>query len=183
MTGSRSSHLAPLGAALFAALAACTTAGSGSATSSSTAPIPGPSTTVDLTTPPTLGEPRGLVLPAVVTRDLPNGLRLMVVEQHELPLADFVLVVKNGGETDETGKLGTATLATSLLKEGTATRNSLQIADQEAFLGVDILAGSGWYATTLQLHTPTAQLDSALALFADIALRPAFPEKELERLR
>jgi predicted Zn-dependent peptidase len=107
----------------------------------------------------------------------------MIVEQHELPLADFVLVVKNGGETDEAGKLGTATLATSLLKEGTATRNSLQIADQEAFLGVDVFAGSGWDATTIQLHTPTAQLDSALALFADIALRPAFPANELERLR
>src|SRR5688572_3521735 len=183
MTGSRSSHLAPLGAALFAALAACTTAGSGSATSSSTAPIPRPSTTVDLTKPPGLGAPKALALPAVVTRDLPNGLRLMVVEQHELPLADFVLVVKSGAETDEPGKLGTATLATSLLKEGTTTRNSLQIADQEAFLGVEIFAGSGWDGTTLQLHTPTAQLDSALALFADVALRPAFPADELERLR
>ena len=107
----------------------------------------------------------------------------MIVEQHELPLADFVLVVKSGGETDESGKLGTATLATSLLKEGTTSRNSLQIADHEAFLGVDIFTDSGWDATTLQLHTPTAQLDSALALFADVALRPAFPANELERLR
>ena len=70
---------------------------------------------VDLTKPPVLGPPKGLTLPAVVTRDLPNGLRLMIVEQHELPLADFVLVVKSGAETDEPGKLGTATLATSLL--------------------------------------------------------------------
>ena len=138
---------------------------------------------VDLTKPPVLGPPKGLTLPAVVTRELPNGLRLMIVEQHELPLADFVLVVKSGAETDEPGKLGTATLATSLLKEGTTTRNSLQIADQEAFLGVDLFAGSGWDATTIQLHTPTAQLDSALALFADVALRPAFPSKDLERLR
>jgi zinc protease len=106
-----------------------------------------------------------------------------MVEQHELPLADFVLVVKSGGETDEAGKLGTATLATSLLKEGTTTRNSLQIADQEAFLGVDIFAGSGWDGTTVQLHSPTAQLDSALALFADIALHPTFPANELGRLR
>src|SRR5678815_32217 len=120
---------------------------------------------------PALGPPPKVSLPPIVTRQLPNGLKMMVVEQHELPLADFVLVVKSGGETDEPGKLGTATLATSLLKEGTATRNSLQIADQEAFLGVDIFAGSGWDATTIQLHTPTAQLDSALALFAAIALR------------
>jgi predicted Zn-dependent peptidase len=37
--------------------------------------------------------------------------------------------------------------------------------------------------TTVSLHTPTAQLDSALALFADVALRPSFPAAELERRR
>jgi len=167
--------------AALAAVAGCSQAAS--VASAPGAAAPAPNAGIDLTQPPTLGAPKPLTLPAVVTRDLPNGLRLMVVEQHELPLADFLLVVKSGAETDEAGKLGTATLASSLLKEGTTTRNSLQIADQEAFLGVDIFAGSGWDATTIQLHTPTAQLDSALALFADIALRPAFPTAELERLR
>jgi predicted Zn-dependent peptidase len=173
-----------IGSFIVAGIAGVAAACSQPAMSSSSAmPAPASSASTDLTNPPVLGDPKALSLPAVVTRELPNGLKLMVVEQHELPLADFVLVVKSGGETDEPGKLGTATLATSLLKEGTAARNSLQIADQEAFLGVDIFAGSGWDATTLQLHTPTAQMDSALALFADIALRPAFPTKELERLR
>jgi predicted Zn-dependent peptidase len=156
--------------------------GGGAAPSTPGGPAPA-AQAVDLTKPPVLGAPKSLTLPAVVTKELPNGLKVMVVEQHELPLADFVLVVKSGAETDEPGKLGTATLATSLLKEGTTTRNSLQIADQEAFLGVDIFASSGWDATTIQLHTPTAQLDSALSLFADIALRPAFPANELDRLR
>jgi predicted Zn-dependent peptidase len=173
------------GAAVVALLVAVGCAKSTTRGSATPAPAPtaGPTAAIDLTKPPALGAPKALTLPAVVERQLPNGLKVMVVEQHELPLADFVLVVKSGGETDEPGKLGTATLATSLLKEGTTTRNSLQIADQEAFLGVDIFAGSGWDATTIQLHTPTAQLDSALALFADIALRPAFPPNELERLR
>jgi len=183
MTGFRRRYGAPLAATAIATLVACSTPGTGTTTSSSSAPMPAPAASVDLTRPPTLGDPKGLVLPAVVTRDLPNGLRLMIVEQHELPLADFVLVVKNGGETDEPGKLGTATLATTLLKEGTTSRSSLQIADQEAFLGVEIFAGSGWDATTVQLHTATGQLDSALALFADVILRPAFPAAELERLR
>src|SRR5688500_18251206 len=166
---------------VFVAACSAATGGTGSATSPTSAASSPAS--IDLTKPPTLAPPAPLRLPAVTTRELPNGLRLMIVEHHELPLADFVLVVKSGGETDEAGKLGTATLATSLLKEGTTTRNSLQIADQEAFLGVDNFAGSGWDATTLQLPPPTAQLDSALALFADVVLRPAFPANELERLR
>src|SRR5580765_7721913 len=184
-------RLTTLGAAALASAAALLVAAACSHSTSTASPTaaapaqgPGPTTaSVDLTKPPVLGSPKALALPEVVSRDLPNGLKLMVVEQHELPLADFVLVVKSGGETDEAGKLGTATLATSLLKEGTTTRNSLQIADQEAFLGVEIIANSGWDATTVQLHTPTAQLDSALALFADITLHAAFPPAELERLR
>jgi predicted Zn-dependent peptidase len=169
---------------VIAGTAACSRA----VTVSSSAPTETPAqaaagTAPDLSRPPVLGDPDPLTLPAVVTRELPNGLRLMVVEHHELPLADLVLIVRNGAETDAPGKLGTATLATSLLKEGTTTRSSLQIADQEAYLGVSVFAASGWDATTVQLHTPTAQLDSALALFADIALRPSFPANELERLR
>ena len=174
---------AALAAAPLVFVAACSPATGGTGSATSPTPAASSPASIDLTKPPTLAPPAPLRLPAVTTRELPNGLRLMIVEHHELPLADFVLIVKNGGETDEPGKLGTATLATSLLREGTTTRSSLQIADQAAFLGVGLFAGSGWDATTLQLHTPTAQLDSALALFADVALHPAFPETELERLR
>jgi zinc protease len=173
---------AVLAAASVVVASACSQATGGSAVATNAAPSSA-AAGVDVTKPPTLAPPDGLRLPAVTTRELPNGLRLMIVEHHELPLADFILIVKSGGETDEPGKLGTATLATSLLREGTTSRNSLQIADQAAFLGVGLFSGSGWDATTLQLHTPTAQLDSALALFADVALHPTFPEAELERLR
>ena len=183
MLRSRSVGATAIAIASAGFVSACATRATSPAPAAGPAHAPVAATPVDLTKPPVLGAPKSLTLPAVVTRDLPNGLRLMVIEQHELPLADFVLIVKSGAETDEPGKLGTATLATTLLKEGTTTRSSLQIADQEAFLGVDIFANSGWDATTVQLHTPTAQLDSALALFADIALHPAFPGNELERLR
>ena len=96
---------------VFACVALGCSRGSTAAPTPGAAPAP-TTAAVDLTKPPLLGAPKPLTLPAVVTRALPNGLTLMVVEQHELPLADFVLVLKSGGETDEQGKLGTATLAT-----------------------------------------------------------------------
>jgi len=132
---------------------------------------------------PALAPPQPLKLPPAVTRTLPNGLKLVVVEQHELPLADAVLLVGTGAEADPAGKPGVATLTAELLDEGTVTRPALAIADQEAYLGVSLDASSGWDASRLTLHTPTAQLDSALALFADVALRPAFAAKELERVK
>ncbi len=147
------------------------------------APKPVVAAPVDLTVPPTLGPPPALRLPPVTTRTLPNGLKLVVVEQHELPLVDVVLDVRNGGEADAAGKAGTASLASGMLTEGTTTRTALEIADQAAYLGVRVGAGSGWEQSTVSLHAPTAQLDSALALFADIALHPSFTSADLERVR
>ncbi|MEO8337154.1 MAG: pitrilysin family protein [bacterium] len=142
-----------------------------------------PTATLDLTKPPMLGAPPTLSVPSIVTRQLANGLKIIVVEQHELPLADMLLQVRTGGEADPAGKPGAAGLTSSMLMEGTTSRTSLQIDDQQAFLGVTIGAGSGWEQSTVSLHTPTAQLDSAMLLLADIVLHPAFPAADLERVR
>ena len=139
--------------------------------------------TFDRTVPPRLGPPKSLSLPPVVTRTLPNGLRVLIVEHHELPVVDFILVTATGVEADPPGRPGLASLLTSLLDEGTTARTALQIADQEAFLGIDLSTSSSWDVSRVSLHAPTAQLDSALALMADITLRPSFPAADLERLR
>lgn len=141
------------------------------------------SSRIDRSKPPELAPPPALSLPPVTERTLPNGLRLLVVEHHELPVADFLLLVGTGGEADPPDKPGLATLVAAMLQEGTTTRTSLEIAAQEALLGANVNTSGGWDASTIRLHTPTTNLDSALALFADIALRPSFPPEELERLR
>ena len=139
--------------------------------------------TLDRSKPPELGPPPRVSLPPIVTRQLTNGLKLIIVEQHELPLADFVLIVGSGGTADPTGKTGVANLTASMLREGTTTRKSLDIADQTSFLGISLFPQASWESSTLSLHTPTAQLDSALALFADVALHPSFPANEFERIK
>ncbi len=139
--------------------------------------------TVDLTRPPELAPPPALDLPPIVTRRLDNGLSLMIVEQHELPVADFIMLVRTGAEADPAGRGGLASLAADMLDEGTTTRDALQIADQAAFLGADLSTSSGWDRSFVSLHTTTAQLDSALALFGDVLLHPAFADADLERVR
>jgi predicted Zn-dependent peptidase len=169
----------------MAMLAAC----SGARVVTTPPPVPAPTTTpapvatVDLTKPPNLGPPPSLRPPQISTRELPNGLKIVVLEQHELPLVDVILQIRSGGESDASGKMGTAALVAAMLTEGTTNRTALQIADQAAYLGVQLNASSGWEQSNISLHTPTAQLDSALALFSDVALRPTFPTADLERVR
>ena len=152
-------------------------------TSAPVVTTPQTSAAIDLTKPPTLAPPPALSVPPIVARQLANGLRIVIVEQHELPLVDVLLQVRSGGESDPAGSPGTASLTAGMLLEGTTTRSALQIADQQAFLGVGMGAGSGWEQSTVTLHAPTAQLDSALALFADVVLHPAIPVADLERVR
>ena len=139
--------------------------------------------TFDRSKPPELGPPPRVALPPIVTRELANGLKLMIVEQHELPLADFVLLVGSGSTTDPVNKTGVANLTSAMLREGTTTRKSLEIADQIAFLGINLTPSSSWESNTISLHTPISQLDSGLALFADVVLHPFFPVNEFERIR
>src|SRR5256885_15114083 len=75
--------------------------------------------TVDRTKPPELGPPPRVSLPPILTRQLPNGLKLLIVEQHELPLADFVLLVGSGGAAHPAGKNGGADLSASPAPGGT----------------------------------------------------------------
>ncbi|MBL0172942.1 MAG: insulinase family protein [Gemmatimonadaceae bacterium] len=135
------------------------------------------------TTPPPLKAPKPLTLPAITERTLPNGLRVVIVEQHELPIVDVVLVVRTGAEADPPGKAGLATLTANLLDEGAGARDALGIAEQIGYLAVRLNTGAALELSQVSLHTTRATLDSALALMADVALRPAFAEKEFSRLK
>lgn len=138
---------------------------------------------VDRSTPPRLAAPTPLVMPTAVERTLPNGLRLIVVSQPKLPLLDAVLLLRHGSEADPVGKEGLASLTAALLREGTSTRSSAEVAEQQAFLGIRLGSSASLEQTTISLHTPTAVLDSAFALMGDLVLHPTFPEADVERVR
>lgn len=138
---------------------------------------------VDRSAAPRLGPPPELRLPPIEQRTLPNGLKLLIVEHHELPLATFNLVIGSGATHDPSGRAGAADFTAAMLREGAGSRSSLEVAEQASFLGAFLTTSASWDGSTVFLHTPTAQLDSALALFADVALRPTFPAEEVERMR
>ena len=153
-------HTSRLTVALFGAVAA-SACGAPVVTTPNPVVVARPEVSLDLSKPPILGPPPTLAVPPIVTRQLANGLKIVIVEQHELPLADMLLQIRTGGEADPAGRPGTAALTSGMLLEGTTSRTALQIDDQQAFLGVNIGAGSGWEQSTVSLHTPTAQMDSS----------------------
>jgi predicted Zn-dependent peptidase len=139
--------------------------------------------TPDRTKAPGLGAPPTLKLPAIQKRQLSNGVPVWMVELHEVPVAQVNLVVLSGGADDPPGKSGVSSLMTAMLEEGAGARSALEIADAVDFLGADLGAASSFDSSAVRLHVPVARLAEALPIMADVALRPTFPQEELERLR
>ena len=139
--------------------------------------------TPDRTAPPKPGPPPALKLPPIQKHTLSNGLPVWVVELHKVPVVHVSLVVKSGASADPKGKYGLASLTAEMLDEGAGSRNALQIADAVDYLGASLSTSSTFDASYVELHMPVARLTDGLAIMADVALRPTFPNEELKRVR
>jgi predicted Zn-dependent peptidase len=131
----------------------------------------------ELPPPPT---PR---MPPVVRHTLANGLDVHVVERRELPVVELRLVVRGAATGDEPARAGRSWMLGDLLDQGTSARSAVDIADQAELLGATLEARASWDAFSAALHVLTPRLEPALELLADIAMRPTFPDEELERRR
>ena len=69
-----------------------------------------------------------VAMPKAYETELGNGLRVIVLENHKLPTFAMQMVVMSGGLSDPAGQLGAAQYAAAMLREGTKTRSSRQIA-------------------------------------------------------
>ena len=132
---------------------------------------------------PRASAPPRFALPQIQSRKLTNGLDVLVVEHHELPVVTLNLVVKSGSAADPAGRAGLANAVASLLDEGTATRSAIDISEQLSSIGARLSTGAEWDASTLTLTTLTRHTDAALGIFSDVLLNPAFAEAEVERFR
>ncbi|HEY4613642.1 MAG TPA: pitrilysin family protein [Bacteroidota bacterium] len=135
----------------------------------------------DRSKPPALGQAPTLKLPPVQRLKLSNGLPVVLMEKHDVPLVQINLIVNSGSGMDPAGKTGLAGITADMLDEGAGTRNALELADAIDFLGAQINPGPGIHTTFVTLHAPLNKLDQALPLMADIAMRPTFPAEELAR--
>jgi predicted Zn-dependent peptidase len=135
------------------------------------------------TEPPALGPQPRLTLPVVQERKLDNGLRVMLLEAHDVPLVQVSLLIQAGSADDPAGSFGLASFTAAMLDEGAGTRSALEIADDVEFLGAELGTSSSFDASAVRLNVPARSLEQALPIMADVALRPTFPAAELERLR
>jgi len=135
---------------------------------------------------PVSGEVLHVKLPKPVEMTLPNGLTVLVLEDHRLPLVTARLSILGAGALYDPADLpGLANVTATMLREGTQTRSSKQIAEQMEVLGATIAAQAPWASETTTF-TASGLSDNAaqwIPLASDVLLHPSFPEGELNKLK
>jgi zinc protease len=127
--------------------------------------------------------PNAQLTPTIGKRQLGNGLRVWIVEQHELPVVQMSLVVGVGTDADPPGQEGIASLTSAMLTAGAGSRSGVDIADALDRLFANLSGSSSVDFSSLQLSVPVAALAEALPLMADAAERPTFPKEALDAMR
>lgn len=133
--------------------------------------------------PPPPAAPREVKLPQPVEKTLGNGLRVIVVPKHDIPLVAARLLVKTGAGADPADRDGLAQLTATVLTQGTKTRSAEQIARGVEALGATLTSDAGWDSTSVDLSVMSSNLAGAMAYVADVARNATFAKDELERER
>ena len=144
-----------------------------------------PSKVTRLNKAPVNSEILKVKLPHPVESKLPNGLTLLVLEQHRLPTIYCTLWIKSGALSEPKDFPGLASFTADLLREGTAKRSSTQIATELDELGATFNADAqfGVNHTTIQASGLSQSADKLMELVSDIVLNANFPSAEIEIYR
>ncbi len=134
-------------------------------------------------TVPGPGPASKLNLPAPQTFKLANGLTVMLMERHNLPVIAASVYVLAGTETNPADKSGLSGFAADMLDEGTTKRSTLKIAEDADQIGASISSGSSTDAARVDVSVLSKNTDAAFDLLSDVTLHPAFDAKELDRVR
>jgi zinc protease len=125
-------------------------------------------------------------LPKPKEGDLSNGLHLIVLEDRRTPQVSFQLIIPGaGGFYDAPGANGVASVAATMIREGTPTRTTNQISEQLETIAaaLQVSAGMSSLDATVFGSALTEKLPDLMDLTADVLLNPTFPESELVKYK
>lgn len=112
-----------------------------------------------------------------------NGLRVVALQKRTIPQVVLRLVIPAGGAADPAAYPGTASLVAHLLTEGTQSMTADELNARLDLLGAAVHASAGHDFAEVEALLLSETLAEGIALMAEVTTRPAFPERETERVR
>jgi zinc protease len=129
---------------------------------------------------PVDGPDPALNLPNVWEGKLSDGMRVLGIEQDELPLVQFNIVLKGGHYLDKQGKAGVAYLVSELMMEGTKNKTPQELEEEIEKLGATISMNASNTDISISVNTLSRNYDKTLSLVREILLEPRWDAEEFD---
>ena len=124
-----------------------------------------------------------LNVPKIWENNQRNGMQVYGIEQNELPIVNFNLVIRGGQQLDSIDKLGTATLMTQLMNEGTLTKTPQELEEAIGLLGASLRISSSGESINISGRSLAKNFNETIALLSEMLLTPRWQESEFDRLK
>src|SRR5438105_1226380 len=134
-------------------------------------------------TPPGPGPLRPYVFPPIEQFTLPNGMNVVLVEKHTLPIISSRIILDAGAIREPADKGGIANITATLLSEGTRDLSGSEIARRMDALGASFGTAGSFSAAFVDLTALKSVYGDALAIAAKTITEPSFPEGEFNRAK
>jgi zinc protease len=112
---------------------------------------------------------------------LKNGLKIMVIPNHEVPFVSVKFGLPFGAVTES--KPGTANLALQMLTRGTKNRTEKELSEQLARYAIEINGSASMDDAQVNMSCLSEHLEKSMALLADTTTNAAFDATEFDKLR
>jgi zinc protease len=137
----------------------------------------------DRSVEPPFGPAPTLTPPSVQRETLANGLRVLTIEDRELPLVQFELRLKGGLLLDDPAKVGAANLLAETLMQGTQRKTPEELEQAIDLLGASIAVTAGRESISITGSSLARNFPATMALVEEILLEPRWDAEELELAR
>jgi len=137
-------------------------------------------TKLDRSITPKLGPDPMVNLPKVWKGNLPDGLKVLGIEQMELPLVNFVISVDGGQFLENIDKVGIANLISEILRQGTKNKTPEQLEEEIDLLGANISVRSTPDGIGIYVNTLARNYQKTLDLVKEIILEPRWDKEEFD---
>lgn len=127
---------------------------------------------------------RGFKLRPYTMKQLPNGLKILMIEDQSLPRVSISAFFKVGNLQEKTELSGLNSLTAELAAlYGTSQKNREQLHEELDKLGIDLSYASGYDSTWITASALSNQTESLIDIFSEILQAPRFEAKNFESLR
>jgi len=127
---------------------------------------------------PAIGPDPSVKIPQVWTSSLTNGMKVWGIQQRELPLIQYSIVIEGGHMAEDISKAGLANLVASVMNEGTKTKTSEELEEAIGLLGATIRFSASNEAISVEVSTLTKNFEKTITLLQEMLLEPRWDKEE-----